>query len=293
MNTPNPLVPQGTKPAIKKSTIRIVVFTIIVVHVALIGGFLIQGCSPDKHPTEPASTSTDTVTNLATAPVAATEPPPLGDTNALPSTLAGTPAPVNTAVAGVSTSAVPVVTAPAPLPPVVETPAPVAPASSDSSYAVAKGDTLATIAHKHGVTTKALQDANPGVDSRKLKIGQKLVLPAAPVAVTPPSNGGAAVDASAPAASDSVYTVKSGDVLLRVAKAHGTTVNAIKAANNLKSTSLKPGQKLKMPAPKAATPVVDAAAPAVSSLPVSTPMASPVTTPMATPAPLVPAASVR
>jgi LysM repeat protein len=42
--------------------------------------------------------------------------------------------------------------------------------------------------------------------------------------------------------------VKSGDTLPRIAKAHGLSVQAIKAANGLKSNRVVVGQKLKLPA---------------------------------------------
>ena len=41
-------------------------------------------------------------------------------------------------------------------------------------YVVAKGDNLSSIAKKSGLSLKAIQDLNPGVDSNKLRIGQKL-----------------------------------------------------------------------------------------------------------------------
>ncbi len=41
-------------------------------------------------------------------------------------------------------------------------------------HAVAKGETLSGIAKKSGLSLKALQDLNPGVDATKLRIGQKL-----------------------------------------------------------------------------------------------------------------------
>ncbi len=41
-------------------------------------------------------------------------------------------------------------------------------------YAVAKGDTLGGIAKKAGLSLKALQDLNPGVNPNRLQIGQKL-----------------------------------------------------------------------------------------------------------------------
>ena len=41
-------------------------------------------------------------------------------------------------------------------------------------HAVAKGETLSSIAKKAGISLKAIQDLNPGVDATKLRIGQKL-----------------------------------------------------------------------------------------------------------------------
>ena len=41
-------------------------------------------------------------------------------------------------------------------------------------HVVAKGDNLSSIAKKAGISLKAIQDLNPGVDSNKLRIGQKL-----------------------------------------------------------------------------------------------------------------------
>jgi LysM repeat protein len=59
------------------------------------------------------------------------------------------------------------------------------------------------------------------------------------------------------------YTVKSGDTLTKIAKAHGTTVKAIKAASNLTTDHIKVGQKLTIPAK------AEAAAPAPAPAPVT------------------------
>jgi len=47
--------------------------------------------------------------------------------------------------------------------------------------------------------------------------------------------------------SETLYVVKSGDSLTRIAKAHGTTVRAIKAANGLENDRIVVGAKLKIP----------------------------------------------
>ena len=51
----------------------------------------------------------------------------------------------------------------------------------------------------------------------------------------------------APSHSETVYVIKSGDTLTRIAKAHGTTVKALKAANGLASDNIVVGARLKIP----------------------------------------------
>jgi LysM repeat protein len=152
-------------------------------------------------------------------------------------------------------------------PPVVApVPAPV-PEVAGTEYVVVKGDSFAKIAKKNGVSVKAVQAANPGVEPTKLKVGQKLSIPA--------SSGGASASGmtGGPASTGSgmggeTYTVKSGDSLTKIAKAHGTTVKAIKAENNLNTDHIKVGQKLKIPAKaEAAAPVAPMPAPAPAGTP--------------------------
>lgn len=51
-------------------------------------------------------------------------------------------------------------------------------ASADGKkYNVRSGDTLLVIAKKHGKTLSEIEKANPGVDSRRLHIGQEIVIP--------------------------------------------------------------------------------------------------------------------
>ena len=63
-----------------------------------------------------------------------------------------------------------------------------------------------------------------------------------------------------------VYTVKSGDTLTKIAKAHGTTVKAIQKANHLTTTAIKVGKKLKIPV-KGSTTSAAPAAPTTTTTP--------------------------
>jgi len=255
MNNPNPFVPKGSlleQQSQRRSRLKLAVFCVLAVSVTGLTAMLIQGCKREK-------------------PVDELNPPPF-DTNAFP--MDATNPPMN----DVSNPPVvlPPITNEAPVLPPVAPVEPLAPAAG-SEYTVIKGDTLAVIAKKNGVTLKALQAANPGVVPTKLKIGQKLAIPA----------GGATTGATslAPMAVESgvtIYTVKSGDTLSRIARVHGTTVKAIQNANGLVTTSIKVGQKLKIPSKAQPAVVAPAPAPIVEPAPVL----PPVTTPAPAPAPM-------
>jgi LysM repeat protein len=249
MNNSNPFVPQGSlldQQNKRRSRMKLGVFCVLAVSVTGLMAMLIQGCKREQ-PAESADTLM-TDTNTATT-----------DTNT-PSYEASNPPVVAPPMA---TSAPPVVVAP----PVVET--------AGAEYVVIKGDTLGKIAKKNGVSLKALEAANPGVVPTKLKVGQKLSLPAGGAAV-PTAASATGTEAIAADVGGETYSVKSGDTLTKIAKAHGTTVKAIESANNLTTTKIKVGQKLKIPAKtEAATP-----APAVESAPappVPAPSVAPVT----------------
>jgi LysM repeat protein len=124
---------------------------------------------------------------------------------------------------------------------------------------VAKGDSFYKVAKANGVSLKALGDANPGVDSAKLKVGQVLQLPAgtesgSTISTPVPSltAGTAGLSTVTTSKAPTQYVVKSGDSLRQIARTHGTTVQAIKAANGLTSDSIAAGQRLKMPESRAA-----------------------------------------
>lgn len=227
MNTSNPLVPQGslTKETKGKRNIRIAVFTILAVHVVLLGGLLAQGCKPEQKKEAKESL---TPTNL---------PPLTADS----SYYSNTSLPPETTTANVP----PITTTLPPEPAVVPPPAPL---MNTTEYTVARGDSYSKIAKAKGVSIAMIRQANPGVDPLRLKPGQKLQIP---VPSNTPGAGAAASEMGGNETKNSTYVVKAGDSLARIAKQHGTTINAIKAANNLKTTQIKVGQKLKLPPGKA------------------------------------------
>lgn len=134
---------------------------------------------------------------------------------------------------------------------------PVGPTANEE-YSVQSGDTLTSIAQKKYGDSKhvaVILKANPSLDPKRLKIGQKLILPPlnkpAPtgplVAPAPPSDGGAVVTVGG----QSTYTVKGGDSFWTISEkvyGNGKYVNLIKEANpKVDSGSLKVGQVLVIP----------------------------------------------
>ena len=66
-----------------------------------------------------------------------------------------------------------------------------------------------------------------------------------------------------PAATPIVYTIKKGDTLLKVAKAHGITIEALMAANPAikNPNKISEGQQITIPGPSDAPPdTIDASA---------------------------------
>jgi LysM repeat protein len=255
MNNPSPLVPQGTQPKRGKSSLYIKVLMILAVHVVVIGGMLLQGCK-DTGKTETKDPSLSQSGGDMTTPsnsLATGDTIPAVNTMMMSNQAVATlPAnqPAITAVptgSGVATTAIP-----SPAVPVAATVA----STDGKDYVIARGDTLAAIAKRNSVSLKTLMDANPGVSPKKLRVGQKIQVPgstgAMAAASTSTSTGAGAAAADA-APDGATYIVKSGDTLGRIARAHGTSYKKIMALNNLSTTAIRVGQKLKLPAPKTAS----------------------------------------
>ena len=94
-------------------------------------------------------------------------------------------------------------------------------------YVVKKGDSLWSIAKKYNMTVDELKSIN-NLKSNLLSIGQRLKIKE--------SND-----------NQNIYIVKKGDTLYKIANMYVTTVDNLKALNNLKNNNLSIGQKLIVP----------------------------------------------
>lgn len=226
---------------------KLAVSCVLAASIAGLSTILISSCKKETQPQSDTGLGSPTFT----------------DTNPPPVTISSNTPPVSTNLQA------------APLPVATNTPPPMPPPpeATGTEYKIEKGDTLAKIAKAHGVSLKALEDANQGVVPTKLKIGNKITIPAAATPAPTTSATGADTTADATGGGE-IYVVKSGDTLAKIAKAHGVTLKALEAANSkVDPNHIKVGLKLTIPA-KAETP-----APAPVAAPVSAPVASPVATP--------------
>lgn len=250
-NTPNPLVPKGSlqEYARGKSNVRIAFFTIAGIHVLFITVFLIAGCRRDKGTEDTLAQETNAAPPFAaltndTLGIGSTPPPPQLD-------------PPSNTVAILPDTNQPIIPAPEiPYNTAIEQ-AP--PPATQAEYIIKKNDTLGAIARKNGVSLQSLLDANPGVTPTKLKVGQKLSLPAGASNVNSSNGNGTAAPNSAGVGT--TYTVKSGDTLTKIARVNGMTLKELRSLNNLRTDQIKVGQKLKVvskneqPSAQAETPL--------------------------------------
>ena len=124
--------------------------------------------------------------------------------------------------------------------------------ASVGNYTVKAGDSLWSIANKHGLSVAQLKSMN-GLSSDMIYAGQKLTVKtgASSTSSTTSSantNTGATTNpvTNTQTSNASSYTVKSGDSLWSIANKHGLSVSQLKNMNGLTSDIIYPGQTLKV-----------------------------------------------
>jgi LysM repeat protein len=155
-----------------------------------------------------------------------------------------------------------------------------------STYTVAKGDTLGHIAQKHGVRVRDLIRLNSMNDPSKLRVGQKLSIPAA--SKKPGTSVGARSTAAVKVpAGATAHKVANGESVSVIAQKHGVrTADVLKANNLTRESMIRVGQTLAIPGGKAVAAVrPDKPQPSAPSGP-STPTVSVPPVPPVPPAPL-------
>ena len=250
MSRQNPLQPKSSlleKETRNRSGFQMVMI-IMAVHVVFLGGLLFSGCQQENS-IPPVASSTNSIPNLPPIVQVAVPQSQTNNVNvvqaptiveATNTSVSGPPLPVPSGAEKpvendpqLVSEVVPLV--PLPKPDDAEVPV----ASNQSEYVVVKGDNYTAIARKHSVTIAALKDANPAVDPNRIAIGQVLIIPAPLANQIEPDLAEGVIQ----------YEVKAGDNLYTIAKNHKTTVKLIRDENNLKTSNIRPGQKLIIPKP--------------------------------------------
>jgi LysM repeat protein len=162
---------------------------------------------------------------------------------------------------------------------------PVGDVTPATTYTVAKGDSLWTIAKKHGVSIAEIAAANNIRPNATIRLGQKLIVPAKTVSSNPgvmePAMQSPATPTRAPAPSSSgslvKHVVRSGETLGAIARKYQVKVGEIATANNISDPAkIRQGMELVIPgwqAPRgqsksASVPAAEPATPPPSSDPV-------------------------
>ncbi len=163
--------------------------------------------------------------------------------------------------------------------------APAGTRAGGTELSIREGETVYNLSRRFGVPADVIMQANGMTEAQGLRAGQKIVIPAyadargAPAAAKsspavnapgeplrptgekmaalgsqPKPKAGAAAPAAAdasnaaPKAAASAYSVQEGDTLSRIAKRHGVSTVALKAANRLDDGIIRVGQTLRIPA---------------------------------------------
>ena len=107
-----------------------------------------------------------------------------------------------------------------------------------TTYTVKSGDTLSGIASKYNVTVDQIKAWN--------KLSSTTIVPGQKLTVSAPSSSTSSSSSSTSTPKTTTYTVQTGDTLSGIADKYGITVDQIKSWNGLSSSTIVPGQKLKI-----------------------------------------------
>jgi len=117
-------------------------------------------------------------------------------------------------------------------------------------HTVARGETMSGIAHRYGVSTRLVTEANPRLRSNRLRPGQRVIVPTGGALST--SVARRMADPVEPAASSpsGFHRVRRGETLAGLATEYGVSVRQLRAWNSLGSSqTVRAGQRLRVVAP--------------------------------------------
>jgi membrane-bound lytic murein transglycosylase D len=110
-------------------------------------------------------------------------------------------------------------------------------------HVVRQGDTLWSMSGHYGASLNVIEQHNPGISSRYLRIGETVVIPAFNDVAPPPSRTVVSTQAF-----NGIHLVKSGETLWSLSRSYGVDLQDLAEANNMTINQiLREGRTLKVP----------------------------------------------
>ncbi len=121
-------------------------------------------------------------------------------------------------------------------------------ATSARTVRVGRGDTLSTLAARHGTTVASLRKAN-GLRGSSVRAGQLLKVPSSGSSSIAAKSGksGKSTRHASPSSRSKRVRVGRGETLWQIAQRNGVSVASLQKANGLRGGSVKAGQMLSIP----------------------------------------------
>ncbi|GAB2788188.1 hypothetical protein GCM10027275_36250 [Rhabdobacter roseus] len=119
---------------------------------------------------------------------------------------------------------------------------PAAPSSGTQYHTVEAGQTFYSVSRLYNISVYDLFTWNKLTADDKLSVGQRLLV--APPATQVPTT---VSTTTAPTADFVTHTVASGETLFRISQTYGVSMDEIQQVNNMPNTTVKLGQRLKIP----------------------------------------------
>ena len=205
------------------------------------GAFLIQGCGTTMAPVDLPEDPRPMPPSVGVSPAPAKPRPPAVSEVLTPPSKPSAPSVIEAAVPSDKPAAPEVL--------VATKPVKVWDTSETTVYTVKKGDMVSKIAKRYGVTLAEVLALNKLKNPNKIVVGQKILLPGK-IDISKPikrsvSHSGAS--RQIPPGS-TVYVVKKGDCLSKIAARAGVKTSELRKVNGLKSDVIFVGKKLIVPA---------------------------------------------
>jgi membrane-bound lytic murein transglycosylase D len=117
---------------------------------------------------------------------------------------------------------------------------------------MARGETLGHVARRYRVSQAMLMAANPRLNPRRIRIGQRLVVPTGGVPSTRVARRMAAPVVAAGTSTGAFHRVRRGETISEIADEYGVTQRELRTWNKLDSRGrIRAGQRLRVVSPDA------------------------------------------